>query len=380
MNRTATLLGSVATAAFAACLAPTVTWAQEKTDSVAMTQKGMEVRVGGHINKAVLWASDGDTSRTMVVDNSTESTRFNLTAEGRVTKDLGFGATFEYEMNSNPASGVTLQGNGDFNQGSGNFSERIAEVFIEHQRLGTLFIGQGHTATDEIIEADLSGTQFSGNNAKASEIGGAILFFNKSARTAEGSPTPAEAIVSLNGLDLQDRIRYSTPTIAGFQAAASFVSGGAADVALRYGDTLGPFEIAAAVGYFNQSSTSTTIEDGIAGSGSVLHESGFNLTVAGGRRSLKDRSRTDPDYLYGKIGYIARIFSVGTTNFGLDYGVYNDFAQNRDEAKLYSIGVVQHFKDIGSAVYLLAKSYTLDRPGTNFDDIWVVMTGAKVNF
>lgn len=380
MNRKTALLGSVATAALVAGFAPATAPAQEKTDSVTMTQKGMEVRIGGHVNKAVLWASDGDTSRTMIVDNSTESTRFNLTAEGHVTKDLGFGATLEVEMTSNAASGMTLQGNGDFNQPSTTFVERKAEVFIEHHHYGTLFLGQGSSATDEIVESDLSGTQVSGNNAKASEIGGAVLFFNKSARTTDGSPTPADTIVSLNGLDLQDRIRYNTPTIAGFQAAASFVSGGAADVALRYGDKLGPFEVAAAIGYFNQSSTSTTIEDGVAGSASVLHESGLNLTVAGGRRSLKDRSRSDPDYLYGKVGYVAKIFNLGTTNVGIDYGVYDDFARNRDEAKLYSIGVVQHFKDIGSAVYFLAKSYTLDRSGTNFDDIWVVMTGAKVSF
>jgi hypothetical protein len=343
-------------------------------------QQGMKVTFGGFINKAMLWADDGKTSRTMVVDNSTESSRFNITAEGHVTKDLGFGINIEYEMNSNAATAMTLQGNGDFNRGSGNFTERVAEVFIEHHRLGTLSLGQGHSATDEIVESDLSGTQFSANNAKASEIGNSILFFNSTARTVDGSPTVGDTMNSLNGLDLADRIRYDTPELFGFTASTSFVSGGGADIALRYEGELGSFKLAAGFGYFNQSSTSTDIEDGWSGSASVLHDSGLNLTVAGGKRNLKDQARSDPHFLYGKLGFIAKIFNAGTTNFGIDYGTFDDFAQNRDEAKVYSIGIVQHFKSIGSAVYVLGKAYSLDRPGTSFDDVRVVMTGLKVNF
>jgi hypothetical protein len=353
--------------------------AQEKTDTVTMMQKGVKVVLSGNINKAVLWADDGDTSRTMIVDNNSLSSRLNLTIDAPINPDFAFGAQFEYEFPSNNSTVVTLQGNGDFNQASTTLDERKAEVLLKHKRFGTVWLGQGSQATDEIIEIDLSGTAVAGNYADSSLIGSSILFFNDRTKTTAGSPTVAQAINPLNGTRL-DRIRYDTPTIYGFMLSGAFVSGGSSDVALRYGNKFGDFEVAAGVGYYNQNSVSTTIDYSIAGSASVLHASGLNLTVAGGKLDNKAASSADAEYWYAKLGYIAKIFSVGTTNFGIDYGTYDDFAQARDEAEQYSIGIVQNFDSVGSNVYLLAKNYSLDRPGTSFDDIKLIMGGVNVRF
>ena len=254
-------------------------------------QEKVKLVVSGHVNKAVLFADDGNTSRTLIVDNGAATTRLNFLAEAPVTEDFSFGAQFEFEYSSNNSGIVTLhEGNGGTNRAN------------------------------------------------------------------------------------------TTPTYGGFFASGSFTSGGPGEAALRYSGKLGPFELAAALGYANLSGINTTVDDQVVGSASILHESGLNASFSAGKRNHKAAARDDGKSIYGKIGYIAKVFGVGPTAFGIDYGVYDDYGQNNDEAKTYSIGAVQHFDDIGSQVYLLGKAYELDRTGTSYDDIRLLMVGARVAF
>jgi hypothetical protein len=339
----------------------------------------VKLTISGHVNKAVLWADDGRTSRTLIVDNTAATTRLNFSAEAPVTADFAFGSQFEVEYPGNSASVVTLhEGNGDSNRASNTFVERKLEVMATHKRFGKVWLGQGSTATDEIVESDLSGTAVSGNYADSSLIGSALVFFNDRTKAWDG-PAVGDVVVSLNG-GMDDRIRYDTPTYGGFFASAAFVSGGQADAALRYGGKIGPFELAAALGYSNLNGINATVDDRVVGSAAILHESGLNAAFSAGRQQHKAAGRDDGTTYYGKIGYIAKVFGVGPTAFAVDYGVYDDYGQNGNEATQYSLGVVQHFDDIGSQIYLLAKSYELDRTGTDYDNIWVVMTGARVAF
>jgi hypothetical protein len=339
----------------------------------------VKLTISGHVNKAVLFADDGKTSRTLIVDNTAATTRLNFSAEAEVSADFSLGAQIETEIPSNSASVVTIhQGNGDFAQNFNRFVERKIEVFATHKRLGRIWLGQGSSATDEIVESDLSGTAVSGNYADSGLIGAALVFFNDRTKAWDG-PAVGDVIVSLNG-GMDDRIRYDTPTYGGFFASAAFVSGGQADAALRYSGKIGPFELAAALGYSNLSSINATVDDQVVGSIAVLHESGLNVAFSAGSRNHKAANRNDGSSLYGKIGYIAKMFSFGPTAFGIDYGVYDDYGQNGDEAKTYSIGVVQHFDDIGSQIYLLGKAYELDRTGSSFDDIRLLMVGGRVAF
>lgn len=348
-------------------------------DNFSTGQPKVKLVLSGQVSKALLFADDGNTGRTLVVDNPAASTRVNFSALAPVTKDFSFGAQFEVEMPSNNASVVTLQGNGDNNQASTTFVERKAEVMMTHARFGKLSLGQGSTATDGVIEADLSNTAVSGNYADSALVGAGMLFYNSTTKTTSGSPTVGDVFNTLNGGN-DDRVRYDTPTVAGFTGSAAFVSGGASDAALSYGGKIGDFELAAMVGYYNPSSISTTVDHRFSGSASVLHSSGLNLTVAGGKQEFKAASRDNGTSLYGKLGYTAKIFGVGPTNFGVDYGVYDDYGQNGDEATTYSIGAVQQFESIGSQVYILGKVYELDRTSASYDDIKLVMTGVRLAF
>ncbi len=348
-------------------------------DNLTNGQSKVKLIISGHVNKAVLYADDGKVSRTAIVDNGAETTRLTFTAEAPVTADFAFGAQLQFEMSSNNSSIVTIhEGNGNNNRANTTPTERVAEVTAAHKRFGKISLGQGSTATDTIVESDLSGTAVSGNYADSSVIGSALVFYNTRTRAWDG-PAAGDVVVSLNG-GLDDRIRYDTPTYGGFFASAAFVSGGQADAALRYSGKIGPFELAAALGYSNLSGISATVEDQVVGSVAILHESGLNAAFSAGTRSFKAVNRSDGSTYYGKVGYIAKVFGVGPTAFGIDYGVYDDYGQNGDEAKTYSIGAVQHFDDIGSQLFILGKAYELDRTGGSFDDIRMVMVGGKISF
>lgn len=349
--------------------------------NVSTGQPKVKVAISGFINKAMLYADDGKTSRTLVIDNPASlSTRFNVTANAPVTADVSFGGQIEMEYASNNGAVVTLQGNGDFNQNQTTWAERKGEVWIVSKRFGKVSLGQGSQATDAIIEYDLSGTAISGNYADAALIGNSMLFTN-SATGGTTAVSVATVMDSVNGGNV-DRIRYETPAFAGFTLATAFVSGGAYDVALLYSGKVGSFDIAAGAGYYNLNSISTTNDYRASGSLSVLHASGINATVAGGKIAWKSGiNQSDASFMYGKLGYIAKIFGTGPTSFGVDYAKYDDVGATGDEADQFSVGVVHSFADIGAELYALGKNYSLDRTGTvSYDDIRLVMTGLKIAF
>ena len=117
------------------------------------------------------------------------------------------------------------------------------------------------------------------------------------------------------------------------------------------------------------------------GSGSLKHKSGLSLTLTGAIKGRKGIGQDNADYLWGKIGYSAALFGIGETHFGVSLGQYNDFAQNGDEATSLGIGIVQDLESIGSNLWILVRNHELDRAGNDdFDDIFIVSTGALFNF
>lgn len=389
MDMKSVLKTSVAAAALFAVATPAS--AQEKTDNVTMMQKGVTVALYGQINKSVQWASDGEGGdRIAITDNDTSSTRWGLVIGAPINPNFSFGARLEVEMQSNDSNNLTLNsGGGDNNFGQSNFCERIAEVSLNHKQFGTVTLGQGPTASDGTAEVDLSGTTVVALSAASSWATnlGAVRFTQDTAGHVLSGVQINSAFSGLDGLSRQDRIRYDTPTIMGFQLSGSFISGGAADVALRYGQKFGAFQVAAAAAYWNQNSVSTTIDDGWDASAAVLHDSGLNAMIAGGKQNMKSGSgRPDPDFIFGKIGYIAKIFGVGPTSFAVDYGEADDFAQAAGVAVTQSDGTsvgvtaVQMFSATGTEAYLSWRRWTFDSAGTNYNDVNTVIGGVRVKF
>jgi hypothetical protein len=112
---------------------------------------------------------------------------------------------------------------------------------------------------------------------------------------------------------------------------------------------------------------------------------GFSVTVAAGQKEYSNVAATDADsesYYYGKLGYIADFWSVGTTAFAIDYGKYDEFDHIKDgKASTYAFYIVQNLKDWGTELYTGYRIHTLDDlAGTQFDDIGAFFLGMRLKF
>ena len=88
------------------------------------------------------------------------------------------------------------------------------------------------------------------------------------------------------------------------------------------------------------------IQHQLAGSCSLLHDSGVNATVAAGNRNEAGIC------VYGKLGYKAHWLSVGSTALAIDNHSGQDTTSESSESNSFGIGVVQSFHEANVEVYL----------------------------
>ena len=396
MNMKTILKTSVAAAALMALSMPAMA-------TIENGQAKVKLKVYGQVNKAMLWGDDGQTSRTMVVDGQGSSTRLGFLAEAPVNADFSFGANLEGEWRSNQGNGVAINNGAAQGAGAGNtdnnfpatpaWTERKAEVTMDHKRFGKLSLGQGDEAAESISEFNLSGATLIVSPTPATGFLTNTALFNNTTK-AYLTTTLGAVFATVDG-DRDDRVRYDTPKIMGFTASASFTSGGSASAGLRYDDKIGQFKIQAGIGYVNDAGISTIVEDEVMGSIAVLHDSGVNASFTAGVRNHKksigtDIATDDATHIGGSVGYIAKIFGVGPTAFAADVlkstniNRANTAATTTEwEVTSYGIGVQQNFADIGTDVYLKYRNFNIDQDvivGSSIDDVNIVVAGVRVAF
>jgi hypothetical protein len=336
----------------------------------------VNVKLYGWVNKAALYADDGEQDNWFVVDNSNSSTRVGLIGTANVISDINAGARMEVMYRTNPSTEASQNDKNNF--GDSSFRKRHFDVFLESERFGKLSVGHGHTASDGTSQVDLSGTAVVGYAPIGDFAGGQFWYDSK---TKILSPTRIRNTFNdMDGLGRDDRIRYDTPDFWGFQASGSFISGNASDAALRYSRELGNFKLAGAVAYSDPHNTSDKIEDTMNGSLSVLHSSGLNATLAAGRQDYKVSGQDDGKFCYGKLGYRREFFSIGETALSVDYGRNDNIDMDDDEAKAFGIQGVQYVEDWATEYYLGYRWHDLDRDDADFDDINAFMSGFRVKF
>lgn len=345
------------------------------------------VEVYGQITRAILYADDGNEGEAYNVDNDNSSTRIGLKAKYSPDGKLTIGANLEFEYQIDPSDKVWQDDKNYSGTDADKFDKRIIEAYAQGF-FGTISMGYGSTASDGTTEKDLSGTTVIAAS-KVHSMAGGIRFFDKTTNTL--STTKISTVFNnLDGFSMQDRIRYDTPSFYGFQLSASLTTSDddavgddatVTDAALTYSGSIGDTKVLGAVAYVDYGSTSY-YKNLICGSISVLLKSGFNATFAAGTRDKEDSTLDDSSYYYGKLGYTAKIFSVGPTAFAVDYGTYTDInrTSNNDSADTFGIFVVQNITNWNTELYLGYRNYSLDRTGAEFDDINAVMTGIRIKF
>jgi len=348
------------------------------TDSPAAVKAGNpkgSVKIYGQVNKAVLYGNDGNDDNFYLVDNDNSSTRVGLEGTIKPNDKYTIGTRIEVEYQTNP-SNLVNQDNRRLDYAT--FEKRHLDLWVDSNTIGKFSLGWGSTASDNTSEVDLSGTSVVGYSDITTMAGGQ-LFYNNT--TDSLSNTRIGSVFSnMDGLSRQERIRYDTPDFNGFVGSTSYISDGGGDFAVRYNAQIDAFKLAAAVAYANPGSTSDTIDDQLAGSVSVLHDSGFNGTFAMGTRDNKGAGRDDGAFFYTKFGYRGRWCPLGVTSLSADYGRYSDISTNGDDADVMGFQMVQDLQEWGTEAYLGYRFHKLDRNGTDYDNINAIMTGMRVKF
>lgn len=349
-----------------------------------------DVTLKGQVNRAVMYADDGVDNDTFFVDNDNSSTRIIIDAKHKLNDDVTIGGQFEVEHQSNSSDKVTI--NETASDSSQNaFQERKLEVYFESKSLGKLWLGQGDTASNETSEFDLSLTKVA-TYSEIGALGRSLKWRLANGGTIANGLTLGSVTNNFDGLSRDDRVRYDTPSLAGFKLSASAATAETYDVALTYTGDLGFAKVAGGVAYadFGKTSTSTLWDSQINGSLSLLFKFGLSLTGTVGTRMFADNTARDlsgddePINYWGKVGYEFAALPAGKTAVSVEYGMTNDFAAKDDEFTVYGASLVQEIKSASTELFLTYRNYQLDRNnaiyGADPEDIFVVMGGARVKF
>jgi uncharacterized coiled-coil protein SlyX len=343
---------------------------------VTSSLSNVNLSLYGHINKAAMYVNNGDTSKWYVVDNINSATRLGLRASVETVSDWNIGGRIEYGIVSNASSDVNQLNTNDAT--STIFKLRWAEVSFKHDKYGKLSLGKGDSASNNSAEVDLSGTTVASYSGY-SDMDGSSLWYEGSTNTLPDLEI-GDVFSNFDGLSRTDRIRYDTPSFAGFSVAASANSGDAFDGALLYNRKFGETKLAAAIALANPGNIKPGVDSQVSGSISAMFPMGFNATFAAGGQDLDISGRDNPTNWWAKLGYQTKLYEAATTSFSIDYGETSDLAQNNDKLKSWALAAVHNISDWGTEVYMAYRMHQLDRDGSDFDDINVFWTGARVKF
>ncbi len=339
----------------------------------AGTSQAVEVKLSGQINRAVMWADNGDESDVLHVDNDSSSTRFRLVGDQQVSDMVKVGVRWETQFESNTSASVDIDQNDD---GESAFTERKLEAFFELP-YGTFTIGQGPGAADATSEVDLSGTSVIMYNDPNVTAGG--LTFRDGDGNFIGDPDDPTAVgdtrSNFDGLSRNDRLQYDSPEFSGFTVSTSTTNGGAWELAGRYSADYGEIgKVAAAIGYVDTDDRGSSEFSQVGSSISWLHTTGVNLTLGYGSRDPEDGDN-DPVSYYGKVGYLWGIHAVA-----VEYGLTEDLQIEGDESSNYGLAYVAAPWS-GVELYGTYRAFELDRDGvSDIEDIRQLMVGTRVKF
>lgn len=394
MQTRAKLLGSTALAATAVVLGAPVANAASHTSLekrvmalekagggqyVTRTKKTMNLVVSGHINRAIVFTDNGTESGITHVTSNFSRTRVRWIGTGKINDDLSVKTHIELGHQSSIGTAQDIQDNADAAGAEGVLDERHIEFQVTSKSLGKIYMGQGISGSESTSEVDLSGTAIASLNGNHELIGGGNTFQRNN--TGAGFGTVGANFNNLDGLGRRDRLRYDTPTFAGFQITASHGNEDAWDVALRYGGSFGGVKVKAAIAHWDTESANG--RSGINGSASVLLPFGLSLTAGFGDQD-DDRFNSfadDTKWRYGKIGYRFKGIELGETRLYLEYSENDDVAAANREATEWGVGVVQILEPLGAELYLMYTNWDLDVQGAaDPDDIDQVAIGARFKF
>ena len=332
--------------------------------------QAVDFKISGQVNRAILYGDNGNSDDVKFVDNDNSSTRIRFVGSNDFDGGWNAGINIEVQMESNSSSDtqIDIGQNGDF--GGTSFTERKLEFTIGHEKFGTIYMGQGDTASNSTSEIDLSGTDVVAYSSIADMAGG----FNFRTDDDVIVASIGSVFSNFDGLSRRDRIRYDTPKFGPVYFSTSYMNGQSWDVAGRFAYEWTGLGKLAAAAHYTGAETQRDPYAQYSASASFLLDMGLNFTAAYGLRDFDNApGRDDAWSAYGKIGY-----KMGKWAFSLDYTYSESVDTNDDEAT--SVGVATVFKPWDSVeIYGAYRWHELDRDAVSgIEDVNAVMLGGRV--
>ncbi len=325
----------------------------------------MSLTVYGQVNVGVLYTDidDLDISETKIGNNPSSVTRFGFKGDAKAGADWSAGFLLEIGLGAPEPlfnGPGTIGGGGMLND---EFVIRHSAVYLQHNQLGTVWLGRTSTATDGIAEISIArvsnaSTLLSMEPVSGTWLGGINMPF-------DGGRTEV--------------VKWVSPTVGGFTASAAWMGNedDAWDAALRYAGEWGGFKVAAGVGYRKQDSTfplfgvlGTDVET-ISGSASIMHTaSGLFANVAAGKVDGVPTSGTlfsspfgdlpfgfvDPKAVHVQGGIEKNFFGFGPTT------LYGEWARLEhkgwvEEVEFWGLGINQGIDAAAMDLYAGYRDY-----------------------
>jgi predicted porin len=441
------LLGSVALLSAGPANAENYADLEERIAELEATtaRKGnrkLSLEISGQINQGILYWDDGGESNAYIVTNENSRSRFRFKGKAKINADWEAGYLIEVGIRTANSKRFTQDNDrGDGNPADVGFDLRDAVWYLKSKTLGRGWVGLTASSTDQITEINQTQTSVF---SKYSDIedSGLGLFLRSSTNgglsnltwrrlIGDGGDQPGDGDRKYN------QVKYESPEIAGFTASATWGEDDFWDMALRYSGEIGPFKIAAGIGYGEQlDGTDTNISCNatiagnqdchqFGGSISVIHDpTGLFVNFGAGTKTdelIEDTARfagtgvDDGQEFWAIQGGIERkFFDVGKTTLYGEYYNYDGGGNSRrtieagdpinpfggDAAiwatgvESFGAGVAQGFDNAALIVYLQYRHVEADLAlrqlaggvaagpvaDAQLDDLDIVFTGAIIKF
>jgi len=383
MNKLNTALMASTAIAFASGLALPAAAAKKdpsKAPGIVSSDTKMKLKLYGQITRTASFTDNGIATGFTNAENGHTASRMGVQGSGKINNELTLKLRYEWNMRS--AHDNRQQTNVE--DGNDNdFDIRWSDIQFHHKRFGTLFFGRGDGPGNSSSQTDLSGTS-SGSK------GGSEHWDFQAARFVEKNPNGGNRVTartdrSFSNMDAtsrNNRIRYDSPKIYGFQFRAGIVEQDGYEFALWYGGKVAGMKIRGALNYSHNKqgvfpgevqagSTGTDTEINVYnGSISLQTPWGIGVSAAGG---VKNAAKTEAvnnandfqeaHYWWAAIWYRAKFFELGETRFkyGFNTTVNND--SKGDVAQIHGFTILQNFKSTGLDAYVGYRHASLDRDG-----------------
>ena len=342
---------------------------------------GGTVKLFGQVSPSYLHFDDGHKSYDNVLDNSHSNTRVGLLFD----QDFDNGQHLQFKFET----GLGIPTSADYSQRDKNPDWVWEKTDLRYIDLawsggfGTITIGQGSMATDDVTGHDFSETTLISSVTTADTAG--AYFFRAKHSDELSSYNVSSVYQNLDG-DRKGRIRYDTPVWRGFSLGAAvgtdilsnYWNDTYYDLALSYNNEFDGIRLGAGIGYawVNYENDSHTGESW-SGSVSALHlATGLNGTMTFGAQ--KDGGH----YTYTKLGWIAEFWDVGSTAFSVDYYYGKDFAHDGTKSQQWGVQAQQKFDDLHLEAFLGYGAYDFDGKDSDptYRNAKSFMTGVRWRF